>query len=160
MAFQQSGKQDSFRHIFKGSVSMCESSGSEFYRKTNGIQSIPDATNESMLVMTLLTIFGVTEILCSFRLVLEKKKTGKGIPESSRLEFLEMLFANNFALSDTEGNASRSFTFLTNDIRTLLRWPFTYLPCEFNVFDISNNIDSVFLSIHYYLLVLAPGSFP
>ena len=57
---------------------MCESSGSEFYRKTNGIQSIPDATNESMLVMTLLTIFGVTEILCSFRLVLEKKKQVKG----------------------------------------------------------------------------------
>ena len=74
MAFQQSGKQDSFRHIFNGSVSMCESSGSEFYRTTNGIQSIPDATNESMLVMTLLTIFGVTEILCSFRLVLEKKQ--------------------------------------------------------------------------------------
>ena len=119
MAFQQSGKQDSFRHIFKGSVSKCESSSSEFYRTTNGIQSIPDATDESMLVTTLLTISGVTEILCSFRLVLEKK-TGKGIPESSRLEFLEMLFANNFALSGTEGNASRSFTFLKNDIRTLL----------------------------------------
>ena len=38
--------------------------------------------------MTFLTILGVTEILCSFRLVLEAK-TGKEIPESSRLEFLE-----------------------------------------------------------------------
>ena len=38
--------------------------------------------------MTFLTIFGVREILCSFRLVLEGK-TGKEIPESSRLEFLE-----------------------------------------------------------------------
>ena len=38
--------------------------------------------------MTSLTIFGVTEILFSFRLVLEGK-TGKEIPESSRLEFLE-----------------------------------------------------------------------
>ena len=74
MAFQQSGKQDSFRHTFKASVSICESSGTEFYRTTNGIQSITDATNESMLVMTLLTIFGVTEILCNFRLVLEKKQ--------------------------------------------------------------------------------------
>ena len=51
--------------------------------------------------MTLLTIFGVTELLCSFKLVLDGK-TGKEIPESSRLDFLEMLSANNFALSDAE----------------------------------------------------------
>ena len=48
---------------------------------------------------------GVTEILCSFRLVLEGK-TGKDIPESSRLEFLEKFSANNFALSDAEDNTS------------------------------------------------------
>ena len=48
----------------------------------------------------------VTEILCSFRLVLEWK-TGKEIPESSRLEFLETFSANNFALSDTEDKTSR-----------------------------------------------------
>ena len=56
--------------------------------------------------MTFLTILGVTEILCSFKLVLEGK-TGKEIPESSRLEFLEKFLANNFALSDVEDNASR-----------------------------------------------------
>ena len=44
--------------------------------------------------MTFLTIFGVTEMLRSFRLVLEGK-TGKEIPESSRLEFLEKFLANN-----------------------------------------------------------------
>ena len=55
--------------------------------------------------MTFLTILGVTEILCTFRLVL-KGKTGKEIPESSRLEFLEKFSANNFALSDTEENTS------------------------------------------------------
>ena len=49
---------------------------------------------------------GVTEILCSFRLVLEGK-TGKEIPGSSRLEFLEKFSANNFALSDAEDNTSR-----------------------------------------------------
>ena len=49
--------------------------------------------------MSFLTIFGVTEILCSFKLVLERK-TGKEIPESSRLVFLEKFSANNFALSD------------------------------------------------------------
>ena len=42
--------------------------------------------------MTFLTIVGVTEILCSFRLVLEGK-TGKEIPDSSRLEFLEKISA-------------------------------------------------------------------
>ena len=55
--------------------------------------------------MTFLTILGVTEILCSFRLVLEGK-TGKEIPESSRLEFLEKFSANNFVLSDAEDNTS------------------------------------------------------
>ena len=56
--------------------------------------------------MTFLTILGVKEILCSFRLVLEGK-TGKEIPESSRLKFLEKFSANNFALSDAEGNTCR-----------------------------------------------------
>ena len=53
----------------------------------------------------LLTILGVTEILYSFRLVLEGK-TGKEIPKSSRLEFVEKFLANNFALLNAEDNAS------------------------------------------------------
>ena len=53
--------------------------------------------------MTFLTIVGVTEILCSFRLVLQEK-TDKEKPESSRLEFLEKFFVNNFALSEAEDN--------------------------------------------------------
>ena len=55
--------------------------------------------------MTFLTILGVTEILCSFKLVLEGK-TGKEITESSRLAFLEKFSANNFALSDAEDSTS------------------------------------------------------
>ena len=55
--------------------------------------------------MTFLTILGVTEILCSFKLDPERK-TSKEIPESSRLEFLEKFSANNFALSDAEDNTS------------------------------------------------------
>ena len=55
--------------------------------------------------MTFLTILGVIKILCSFRLVLEGK-TGKEIPESSRLEFSEKFLANNFPLSDAEDNTS------------------------------------------------------
>ena len=49
---------------------------------------------------------GVTSILCIFRLVVEGE-TGKEIPASSRLEFLEKYSANNFALSDAEDNTSR-----------------------------------------------------
>ena len=84
---------------------MYESSGSQFFRTTTGIQSGPDASDESRFVMTFLTILGVMEILCSFRLVLEGK-TGKEIPESSRLEFLEKFLANNFVSPDAEDNTS------------------------------------------------------
>ena len=60
-----------------------------------------------MFVMTFLTILGVMEILCSFRLVLEGKADTE-IPESSKLELLENFLANNLALSDAEDNTSRS----------------------------------------------------
>ena len=69
------------------------------------MQSGPDAFDKSRFIMTFLTILGVTEILCSFRLVLEGK-TGKEIPKSSRLEFLEKFSANNFAFLDAEENTS------------------------------------------------------
>ena len=45
--------------------------------------------------MTFLTILGVTEILCCFKLVLEGK-AGKETPKSLRLEFKEKFSANNF----------------------------------------------------------------
>ena len=66
--------------------------------------------------MTFLTVLGVIEILCNFRLVLEVKtnfrlvlevKTGKGVPKSPRLDFLEKFLVNNFALPDGEDNPSR-----------------------------------------------------
>ena len=70
------------------------------------MQSGPDAFDKSWFIMNFSTILGVTEIFCQFRLVLERK-TGKEIPESSRLEFFEKFSANNFALSDAEDNTSR-----------------------------------------------------
>ena len=84
---------------------MYDSSSSKVFRVATGIQSGPDAFDESRFVATFLTILGVTEILFSFRLVLEGKM-GKEIPESSILEFLEEFLANNFALSDAEENTS------------------------------------------------------
>ena len=57
--------------------------------------------------MTFLTILGVIEISCSFRLVLEWN-TVKETPKSSGLDLLEKFLANNFALSDAEVNTSGS----------------------------------------------------
>ena len=48
--FQQIGKQNSFRLILKSSTSMCESSGSQFFRTNTGTQSGPDAFGESRLL--------------------------------------------------------------------------------------------------------------
>ena len=62
----------------KSSAGMYESSGSQFFRTTIGIQSGPDAFDESRFVLTFLTILGVTEILRSVRFILEEK-TGKKI---------------------------------------------------------------------------------
>ena len=55
---------------------VCMKVQAQFFRTTTGIQSGPDAFDESRFVITFLTILGIKEILCSFRLVLEGK-TGK-----------------------------------------------------------------------------------
>ena len=65
-----------------------------------------DYNGELKFIMIFLTIFGFTEILWSFRFVLEGK-TSKEIPKSSRLTFLEKFLGNNFALSYAEDNTFR-----------------------------------------------------
>ena len=65
----------------------------------------PNASDKSRLFVTFLTNLGVMGILCRFTLVLVEK-TGKEIPEPSRLGFLEKFLANNFALTDAEDNTS------------------------------------------------------
>ena len=75
----------------------------QFFRTSTGIQSGPDAFDESRFVMTFLTILGVMEILCSLNL---EGKTDKEMPESSRFEFLGKFLANNFLLSDAEDDTS------------------------------------------------------
>ena len=57
---------------------------------TTVIQSGLYAFDKSRFVMTMLNILGVTEVLRSFKIVPEGKAS-KDIPESSRLEFLEMV---------------------------------------------------------------------
>ena len=50
--FQQRGKQDYLRHVLKSSASMYETSGSQFFKTTTGIQSGLDAFDKSKLIMT------------------------------------------------------------------------------------------------------------
>ena len=58
---------------------------------------------------------GVTEILCTFKSVLEGK-TSIEIPELSRLEFLVLKFSvNNFALSDADDKC-KFFDILENSL--------------------------------------------
>ena len=76
-----------------------------FFITTTGIQRRPGAFDESRFVMTFLTILREMDILCSFRLVLERK-ADQEIPESSRFEFVGKFLANNFPLSDAEDNTS------------------------------------------------------
>ena len=88
---------------------MYGNSVSQFFRTTTAKQSGPDTFAESRFVMTFLTILGVTG------------KTGKDILESSRLEFLGMFLANNFALSDGEVNTlNRGGIADLSSLRTLL----------------------------------------
>ena len=87
----------------KSSASIYESSGLQFFRTTTGTQSGPNIFDKSRFGTIFLTILRDTEILYSFRLVLEWK-TSKQIPESSRLEFLEKVLVSNFTLSDEEEN--------------------------------------------------------
>ena len=84
---------------------MYEISCSQFFRVTTGIQTGPETFNQSRFVMIFLNILWVTEISCCFRLV-QDRKAGKEIPESSRSEFWETFLANNFVLSDAEDNTS------------------------------------------------------
>ena len=106
--------------ILKSSASTFESSGSQSLRSTTGTQSRPDAFDESRFIMTFLTILGVAETLCSFRLVLEER-TGKEIPKSSGLEFFKKFLANNVVLSDAkiEWKRYNRFTFVENTISNL-----------------------------------------
>ena len=83
---------------------MYESSDSQSFRTTTGIQSGLDTFDESRFVMIFLTILGDTEILSSFRLVLEGKTDTEIL--STRLVLLKKSLANNFTLSDVEDNTS------------------------------------------------------
>ena len=66
-------------------------SSAQFFRATTGIQSGPDAFDKSRFIMTFLTILGDTEILYSFKLVLEGK-SGKEIPESESFQQTILLY--------------------------------------------------------------------
>ena len=86
-------------NILENKNLLYESSGSHLFRTTTAIQSGQGALEQSKFVMTFPTNLEVTEILCSFLLVLEGK-AGKEISELSRIEF------NSFVQSEAECNTS------------------------------------------------------
>ena len=59
--FQQSVRQDSFKHLLNSSASMWESSGLHLFRMTTEIKSGLDVFDKSRFMMTFLTILEVTE---------------------------------------------------------------------------------------------------
>ena len=65
--------------------------------------------NKSRFIMTFFNHLGSYRNIMQFQIVLEGK-TGKEIPESSKLEFLKKFSAINFALSDAKDNTSRPLT--------------------------------------------------
>ena len=99
---------------------MYKSSGSQFYETTQWNKIMTRCFWQIKVSNDFLNALWITEILCSFRLVLQGKIDQK-IPELSILESLEKLVSKNFALSDAEGNISGSLN--TRDIAdlTLLR---------------------------------------
>ena len=103
--YQESGKREHFRELLKSSASTYESSGSQFFKTTNVIQSGRDVFDKSKMIITFLTILGVREIWCGFRLVVEGKAVIE-ILKSTRLEFLQKFSAINSALSGGENSTS------------------------------------------------------
>ena len=65
--FQQSGKQDSFRHILLSLCSMHESSSSQFFESTTGLQSQPNAFSVSRSVLTF-NYLGSYRIIMQFQI--------------------------------------------------------------------------------------------
>ena len=63
MTFPESGKQDSFRHIFKNSASMYESSGSQFFRTTTGIQLQGFSQEQKNLCFAWIAVFSIWKAL-------------------------------------------------------------------------------------------------
>ena len=91
--------QDTSRHITLATI--YKISGSHFFTATTEIHSKPDFLDESRLVIIFLTNFGVREILCNFRLVIEGTG-GKEVHESSKPEF-----SSNLILLDPEVKTSK-----------------------------------------------------
>ena len=89
--------------------------------------------------MTFLVKLGGIEALCSFRLLLQGK-SGKEIPQSSRLELLEKFSAKIFTLSDAEDTNSRPLNTACIADLLLLRTPLAICqksqePCLLKVID-------------------------
>ena len=76
---------------------MYESTGSQFFRTTNVIQSRRDAFDKSRFVMIFLTILQNPEILCSFRLDPEGKASKKSEFSFNKIRVVRKVFSKQFS---------------------------------------------------------------
>ena len=96
---------------------------SQFFRTTTGIQLREYAFDQSKLVMTIITNLRVTEILCSFRLVLEEKTRDTWLLKiwvprkvfNKQFCFLSDAEDNTYRLGEVQQRHSR-FAFVENTI--------------------------------------------
>ena len=96
-------KKDSFRHILKSLASMYESSGSQFqFLRTNtGIQSGPDAFDESRFVMTFLTIFGSYGNIMQFQISSRSEYRSRNT-RVIQIRVLRKVFSKQFCLNQMQ----------------------------------------------------------
>ena len=96
--FQQSGKEDSVKHLLKSFERIDDSSGQHFFKTIAGMLSGPEAVEEFSFKIARDTKEGVIRISLSWKLV-RADKSGELLQIGFRVQLLENIFANNFALS-------------------------------------------------------------
>ena len=116
--FQQSGKQDSSRHLLKSWASMSESSDSQFFRSTTGIQSGQEIQNSNSRFAS--AVSKCQSPFYSICFVNKNTKAVKFLEIKKKKVFLELKkkffvkekyisFIKNFFLQDTNYSCASMF---------------------------------------------------
>ena len=139
--FQQSGKQDFFRHIVKSLASIYESSGSQFFKTTTGIQAEPDAFGESRLALTFSTILqNYCEVSDQFFKGKQVKKYLSHQDQSSEKSFQQTILLYQMQRQHLRAVKERRYSRFTF-LRTLA------IHQKFQAPSFSKMMDSCFISI-------------
>ena len=99
--------QNFFKHKLKSLANIYDSLSSQFFGSSTKRQSGQEMFAELKLDINVFTSLEVSQILYSFRLILEGRAEEER-PESSILDILERISANNYNLSATKDDTSRT----------------------------------------------------